>query len=96
MYKLHVKIGDFEFVESEYSDSVTREQLAEEYQLLTQAFKPKVGLERLVWNKLLDKYIVTGTMEAHEYESCSDEQKRVIQEIKKSSARINPKKDDNK
>ena len=44
-------------------------------------------MERLVWNKLLDKYIATHQMMPEEYEELNDIQKTLIQELKKSFSR---------
>ena len=46
-------------------------------------------MERLEWNKILDRYLVEGTMSSYDYERMPDEYKFVIQEIKKAMARIN-------
>lgn len=46
-------------------------------------------MERLDFNKVLDRYLTTGHMSADDYENCDDLQKNVIQEIKKSFKRIN-------
>lgn len=80
MYKLHIKIGDFEFVEVDCESYI---QMVEERRQITEAFAPKEGLAQKEWNTLLDKYLNTATMEQHEYDSCSDKQKWMIQELKK-------------
>ena len=46
-------------------------------------------MERLAWNKLLDKYLTTGKMLSEEYEALNDIQKSIIQEIKKAFSRLN-------
>jgi len=46
-------------------------------------------MERLDFNKVLDKYLCEGTMRAEEYEECDDYQKYTIQEIKRSIKRLN-------
>lgn len=80
MYKIHTKIGDFEFIESEFE---TLEQAQEAHYNITEAFKPKDGLTHLAWNALLEKYTNTAQMEQHEYDSLNEKQKFVIQELKK-------------
>lgn len=40
------------------------------------------------WNKMLDRYLVEGTMSAEDYENLNDIQKAIIQELKKSFKRI--------
>ena len=84
MYKLHIKIGDFEFVEFE-SDKIV--DLVELYRTTKTAFEPREGLAQKEWNALLDKYLNTAKMEQHEYDSCSDKQKWMIQELKKAFKR---------
>ena len=46
------------------------------------------NMERKNWNKLLDKYLVTSEMTASEYESLNEIQRAIIQELKKSFARL--------
>lgn len=46
-------------------------------------------MERLEWNKILDRYLTSNTMESEAYELLDDNQKLVIQEVKKASKRIN-------
>ncbi len=45
------------------------------------------------WNKLLDKYLITGNMSSDEYAELTELQVIIIQEIKKSFARIKNKND---
>ena len=45
-------------------------------------------MERLLWNKLLDRYLTSNTMNGEEYELLDDNQKLVVQEIKRSIKRI--------
>lgn len=45
-------------------------------------------MERLEWNKLLDRYLVENTMSSEEYESLDENQQMVIQELKKSFKRL--------
>lgn len=52
-------------------------------------------MEHLDWNRLLDKYILTHTMFPEEYEALSEQQKYVIQELKKSRKRIEKHKQNN-
>jgi len=48
-------------------------------------------MNRKDWNKLLDKYLVRGTMSVSEYEALNPIQVAIIQELKKSLARIKSK-----
>ena len=49
-----------------------------------------VGLDPKEWNRALDGYLTVGNCPSDVYERMNDEQKRVMQEIKKSLKRINP------
>lgn len=75
--KLHIPTAEYEFVEIETEGDI------DEIKLLLEKFKSKGGLEDKEWRKVLDKYLVEGTMESDEYERMSIGQKSVIQEIKK-------------
>ena len=50
-------------------------------------------MEHLSWNKLLDRYLLEGTMSSEEWELLDDTQKIVINELKKAFKRINKKND---
>lgn len=72
----------------EVSVEGTPDEIVEEYKQLTKLIKGgNEGLERKEWNKVLDTYLWDCTMVAEEYERMSDNQRSVIQEIKKSKAR---------
>ena len=46
------------------------------------------GLDRLLFNKALDQYLLDKSMDSDAYEKMSDEQKGVVQELKKAFKRI--------
>ncbi len=46
-------------------------------------------MERKEWNKFLDGYLTTGKVLSEDYEKLNEIQVAIIQEIKKSFARIN-------
>lgn len=50
--------------------------------------------DRLDWNKILDQYLVNGTMSSDEYQNLADEYKFVIQEVKKAFKRLNKQNND--
>ena len=50
--------------------------------------------DRLDWNKILDQYLVNGTMSSDEYQNLADEYKFVIQEAKKAFKRLNKQNND--
>ena len=45
-------------------------------------------MNRLEWNKLLDKYLMTQTMLSEEYEQLNQIQVAIIQELKKAFKRL--------
>jgi len=49
------------------------------------------GLPSKDWNAFLDRYLETGKGETEDYFKMSEEQQRVVQEIKKSLKRISYK-----
>ena len=46
-------------------------------------------MENKEWNYTLDFYLTNGFLESDEYERMYDDQKRIIQELKKAFKRIN-------
>lgn len=46
-------------------------------------------MPRLSFNQILDKYLTTGEMSAEDYYKLDDEQKIIIQTIKRAYKRIN-------
>lgn len=85
--KVHVAIGQYEFVEA---DVETHQDAKEAYDNIKAAFAPddKSGLDDKTWRTVLDKYLTVNTMHTEEYYAMSHEQQKVIQEIKKSFKRI--------
>ena len=83
MYKLHVAVGEYEFVEKECE---TLESLRESYIEVKSAFKD--GLDPKEWRELLDGYLAEGKIVAGKYEQLSDIQMYVIQELKKAFKRV--------
>ena len=86
--KVHVEIGQYEFVEVE---AETPEQAKELYNEIKQEFKGGEGLDKKEWNKALDLYLEKGTGDVETYQQMSEEQKAIFQEIKRSLKRINYK-----
>lgn len=82
--KIHIEIGQYEFVEIE-GESV--DELESYYLEVKNQFKTNEGLKDADWRKCLDGYLRTGKMEAGDYEEMNQFQKGVIQEIKKSLKR---------
>ncbi len=88
--KLHIKIGEFEFLEldEERGEGFNSKELKRIYDEVVREFEPKEGLEPKEWNSVLDKYLTENTMESNQHERMSPRQQRMIQEIKKSFARL--------
>ena len=86
-YILHYPVESFGYCETEFEGTIEEARVA--YQEISRAFQANLeGLPRLEWNKLLDKYVNTATMEQYEYDSLSEDQKSMIQELKKCFKRI--------
>lgn len=87
--KIHLPTGDFAFIEQELF--CTPEEAVEAFKALQRAYKPEAGegLTPKEWNTVLDGYLNEGTMNADIYASMNAQQQFVIQEIKKSSKRVN-------
>jgi hypothetical protein len=90
--KIRVATDMYEFIELEVEGS--EEQLWDTYKSLKRKTIPQKGLEAKEWNAALDRYLTNGDCDANVYGAMSDEQKRVIQEIKRSTKRINYKNGD--
>lgn len=77
----------YAYIEVEMEGS--QEEIMEKYNEMTKAVFGGFGLERLEFNKVIDTYLTKGTIESSQYESLSKEQQDIIQEIKRSFARLN-------
>ena len=93
--KIHKPVEEYGFVEAEeevdFENPSQLEQLRNLYDDIGKVFKNSDGLEDKEWREVLDKYLETNEMESNQYERMSLEQKRIIQEIKKSVKRMNYK-----
>lgn len=81
---IRVPTDQFAFVEVEFTEQMTVEEIAESYQNLKKAFVVGEGLEPKEFNRVIDFYIMEGTMQAHEYEAMDSAQQNVVQCIKRS------------
>lgn len=86
--KLHIKTGDYEFIEIDV-EKFTHEEIIGEYRALKKKFDGGIGLEAKEFNRILDDYLIDGEMESEEYEGMNLPQQYVIQELKKAFKRIN-------
>lgn len=84
---LHIPTESFGFIEIE-PDSVSPEAVSEIYAEYSKAFKPQEGLSDKDFNAFLDKYLNENTGNLETYNAMSDQQKSIIQAIKRSVKRI--------
>jgi hypothetical protein len=92
MYKLHIPVAQYGFVECEI-DNI--EDIHTEYSSVMARFGLKMptiesngGLSAKDWNEALDTYISQNTLHSETYANMSQDQKNIIQEIKRSVKRI--------
>ena len=88
MIKIHVPTEQYGYAEAE---AETPEQAKELYNHIKQVFNSTDFASKLTvdeWNKALERYLSSGELHSEEYANMSQEQKRVIQEIKRAVKRI--------
>lgn len=90
-YKTTIRIptDPYAYLEVDYEGEP--DEVVGVYQQFTKLLKPQAGLPAKEWNSALDRYLVNNDLDAEVYESMSREQKDLIQEIKRSLARIKSK-----
>jgi len=87
--KLRIPTAEqFAFIEVDFEG--TPQETVSAYREITDMVQSKYGMERLEFNKVLDKYLETNTMTSEQYEEMSNRQKDVIQELKKAFKRLKP------
>lgn len=88
--KIHIPTEQYGFIEAEVE---TVEEAFELSESVKSTFKQiySTGLNAKEFNQALDRYVSEGTGETETYIAMSDEQKRVIQELKKSFKRLESK-----
>lgn len=84
--KIRVCTDQYEFIELDVEG--TQDEIWAEYKALKRKTITQAGLETKEWNACLDRYLSNGDMDSDSYERMNDEQKRIIQEIKKCYKRI--------
>lgn len=84
-FELRIPTDTYAYVNAEFEG--TAEEAKEKYDEIKKTFSSGFGLEPKEWNRVLDKYLADGTMKSEEYETMDAEQKKIIQEIKKSIKR---------
>lgn len=91
-YKSQLRIpttDQYAYIEVEFEG--TAEDTIQAYNEFTNLVKPQEGLPSKDFNKILDAYLNGTGIPADVYMSMGDDQKMVIQEIKKSLKRIQAK-----
>lgn len=92
---IRLPLDQFAYLETEFTG--TSDEAIKEYRRLVQVFKapPEAqnttsiqSLPRKEWIVLLDRYLTDGTIDLNEYNNCSPEQQKIIQEVKLSMKRI--------
>jgi hypothetical protein len=88
MLKAHVPVEQYGFIEVEGSDIA---DIVKKYKEVQYAFGAIASddLRERDFNKILDKYLMTNTMEADVYEGLTVKQKECIQTLKRAFKRIN-------
>ena len=85
---LHIKIGDFEYVELDLSGEASPEQVKEYYQQYSQPFQNGAGLPDDEWREAVDRYRIENKMDVQKHERMSQRQKWMVHEIDKSNTRL--------
>lgn len=88
-HTFHIATGQYEFIEQIFDG--TSEDAVEAYNELKRAVKGGPGLAEPLWRKWIDGYLAGNPGSIDEWSLMSDTQKIVINEIKKSKKRTNPK-----
>jgi hypothetical protein len=91
MIKIHIPTEQYGYCEI---DCETLEEAKDRYLEAKYIFTEKEGLDDKNWRRVLDRYLSENTMSPDEYDQMSNEQRRTVQEIKRSFARIKNKQDE--
>ena len=92
-YKVHLAIGQYEFVEVDAISADNAKELNDEVKIAFQEAENGSGLNVKDWQRVLDTYLLENRISEADYTGMSDRQKLLINEIKKSLARIKSKTD---
>lgn len=87
-YKVHIAVGQYEFVEVDYDSP---EEARQGYEEVKKAFSEPQNIPSLAtkdWQRVLDAYLVENRVEEEDYTRMSDKQRLLINEIKKSLNRV--------
>lgn len=88
--KTTIRIPTTQFAYLQFEFEGTPEEAIEEHNRIIKLYNNEnAGLDQKEWNKLLDKYILTGVMESDEGERMSEKQSWMVHELDKSSSRVN-------
>jgi len=87
--KATIRVPTVQYGFIEYFADAEPEEIAEMSKHLNSLQEEKVGLSAKDFNKFLDRYLTDATGELETFNEMSEEQKGVIQEIKKAYKRLN-------
>lgn len=93
MYKIHVPVEQYGFVEQELPSESTPEDAKLAYNEIKAQFGMQVPqteydtLRTKEFNAIIDQYLNTGTMQADDYTHLNPLQKQVVQVIKRAFKR---------
>lgn len=85
MNRLHVATGDFCFLETDFEG--TAEEAIQEAKRLQATVSGQPGLSQPAFNKILDVYLVGGSMTPDDYYAMNEKQQWMIQELKRAKKR---------
>lgn len=85
--ELHIPTEQYGFVAITLED-FDPESVRETYNTYKAAFQAKAGLEKKAFDAFIDRYLQGEKNHVEDYEKMNDEQKMVVQVIKRSLARI--------
>jgi len=87
--KIRIPTDAYAFIEVEHDG--TPEEITSIYNEFKKYLLPQQGITQKEFNNAIDIYLTDGTMVSEIYAQMSQEQKQVIQEIKKSIKRLRHK-----
>ena len=85
--ELHIPVESFGFVAIELDD-FNAGKVAETYKEYADAFKNRDGLDKKSYDLFIDNYLNGVSNHLEDYEKMNDQQKMIVQTIKRSLARI--------
>lgn len=88
----HIATGQYEFVEVEYDmdneSSIVAEAIRANESEIRRAISTQDGLPDKDWRDFLDRMLLGEPNHVEDFEKCSDEQRKIINEVKKALKRL--------